>query len=388
MEGGGVLSSVAILTHSFLDAYNGRIDKIYGGGLERYLYELCLLLRKLGAEPEVYQLAFRKPFETRLKTTELAGMKVHGLFCGQIEKVAEIFEEMSRKAAAPIIYASCIWHPIRYVPGSLGICHGINWDRTDLVTSAKTQVADNVQRALNELWRIVSVDSHFLTYCRSVCHYFDPLKVELIPNSVDTSRFYPGERKEQGRTGLKVLFPRRISHERGILPMMVAADALLERFPDLQMQFVGETIEDADICRAFLFWLSCHPHRARITHEVKSFDEMRLVYADADIAVIPTVYSEGTSLSCLEAMSSGLPVVATNVGGLNDLILDGYNGRLVPPSAERITAALIELIEDREMRKALGIRARETARCFDKNIWAGRWERVLKEYLRKEEAIS
>lgn len=118
----------------------------------------------------------------------------------------------------------------------------------------------------------------------------------------------------------------------------------------------------ADICRAFLFWLSNHPHRARITHEVKSFDEMKLIYADADIAVIPTVYSEGTSLSCLEAMSSGLPVVATNVGGLNDLILDGYNGRLVPPSAERITAALAELIEDRELRKALGIRARDCER--------------------------
>ena len=58
---------------------------------------------------------------------------------------------------------------------------------------------------------------------------------------------------------------------------------------------------------------------------------MPQVYRYADIVLIPTKAAEGTSLSCLEAMASGRAVIAGCVGGLSDLIVDGYNGLLLRP---------------------------------------------------------
>ena len=374
------MTTVSILTHSFLDAYNNKIDKVYGGGLERYLYELCLILKGSGVEVEIHQLSFYDSFRTKLETTELKGAAIYGYYCDDLEKIPDIFSEMSSRAAGKLIYASCIWHPIQYKQESLGICHGINWDRVDLAISMKEHVRENVQRALHSLSKIVSVDSHFLSYCRSTCFYEDHEKVELIPNFVDTDRFIPSDLSSRdGR--IKLLFPRRISHERGIILMMAASDILLDSFPQLEIIFAGETIDHTPISSVFKYWMNTHPHKARIVHRVYSFSGMPQVYQEADMAVIPTIFSEGTSLSCLEALSAGLPVVSTNIGGLNDIIVDGFNGVLITPTVDRLVAAVSELIQNVKKRGRISSRARETAEAFDILIWKKRWEEVLEDFL-------
>ncbi|NRD79499.1 glycosyltransferase family 4 protein [Bacillus sp. BRMEA1] len=375
------MKKVSILTHSFLDAYNNRIHKLYGGGLERYLYELCLLLKEKEIEVEVHQLSFYEPFQIVLEDTEISGTKVTGHFCDNLEKIPDIFNEMAHIAKGQLIYASCIWHSIQYREGSLGICHGINWDRINLVGEAKEQVKENVQRAIHQLSKIVSVDSHFLSYCRSVCYYYDPEKIELIPNFVETERFMPGVKEKSLDEKVRVLFPRRISHERGILPMMAAADLLLEKFPHSEFIFAGETIQETEICKTFEYWLMVHPNRKRIHHQSYSFHQMPKVYQEADIAVIPTIFSEGTSLSCLEALSTGLPVISSNVGGLNDIIIDGFNGFLITPTTNRLVDAISMLIEDEEKRDKIASHARETALAYDRKIWQNRWRALIDNYL-------
>ncbi|MGR4357642.1 glycosyltransferase [Escherichia coli] len=49
-----------------------------------------------------------------------------------------------------------------------------------------------------------------------------------------------------------------------------------------------------------------------------------------DIAIVPSIGSEGTSLSLLEAMSAKCLVIATDIGGMTNIILDGFNGRMIP----------------------------------------------------------
>ncbi|WP_350563863.1 glycosyltransferase family 4 protein, partial [Psychrobacter sp. CAL346-MNA-CIBAN-0220] len=58
------------------------------------------------------------------------------------------------------------------------------------------------------------------------------------------------------------------------------------------------------------------------------------------IAIIPTLGSEGTSLSMIEAMAAGCMVISSNVGGLSNLIINGFNGRLVMPNTAEFTQAL------------------------------------------------
>ena len=109
--------------------------------------------------------------------------------------------------------------------------------------------------------------------------------------------------------------------------------------------------------------LYCHP----------DYQSMSNVYAEADIVVIPSIYSEGTSFSCLEAMAMGKAVIATNVGGLTNLIINGYNGLLIHPSIESLYQSLLYLIENPSVCTRLGEYAYTTSQAFTRQAWEARW---------------
>ncbi|MDR6999288.1 glycosyltransferase family 4 protein [Neobacillus niacini] len=366
---------IGILTHSFVDAYNGQTDKIYGGGLERYLYDLAETILELGWRPVVHQLSQCGSFRKQIEEIEVIGYDYGA------QDMVTVFNRMGSEAEGKLIYASFIWHPIQYKNDSIGICHGINWDNPSIPSEHKADVAQNIQGAIRQLKRIVSVDSHFLTFCRSVCTFQDPEQIVLLPNAVDTQKFTPEEKIQKDSNRIHILYPRRISIERGIIPMMLATDRLLATYPQVTIEFVGELIEDSLLTKTFRLWLDAHPHRDRIHYQVYTFGQMVQAYQRADIAVIPTIFSEGTAYSCLEALSCGVPIVSANVGGLNDLIIDRFNGLLVTPTEDRLFEAIRTLIEDLKLRRQIGANARATAKAFDKRIWKEKWTRILSEYI-------
>jgi glycosyltransferase involved in cell wall biosynthesis len=81
-----------------------------------------------------------------------------------------------------------------------------------------------------------------------------------------------------------------------------------------------------------------------------------------DVFVLPS-YSEGVSLALLEAMAAGLPVIATAVGGLPEVVADGETGWLIPPQdAAALAGALVRLLADPALAQRLGANARDHVR--------------------------
>ena len=101
------------------------------------------------------------------------------------------------------------------------------------------------------------------------------------------------------------------------------------------------------------------------------------------ITLIPTVHSEGASLSCLEAMACGNAVIATNAGGLTDIIINGYNGLLIDPQENELFDAVCLLIDNIDLRNTLGSNAIKLVQSFNKNIWITRWENILHKELKE-----
>jgi glycosyltransferase involved in cell wall biosynthesis len=102
---------------------------------------------------------------------------------------------------------------------------------------------------------------------------------------------------------------------------------------------------------------------------------MAAAYRASDIVLIPTFANEGTSLAALEALGLGVPVVATTVGGLNDIIEDGTTGLLVTPEPSAIARGVTVLAEDAELRGRLGDAGRRMATAaFTLEHWAARAE--------------
>ena len=106
---------------------------------------------------------------------------------------------------------------------------------------------------------------------------------------------------------------------------------------------------------------------------------MPSIYQSTDISLVPTIYAEGTSLSVLEAMATGNVVIATNIGGLPNLVLDGYNGLLINPTGRDLMIALDRVLSDKKLRTQISDNAIHVAQAFDKKIWIQRWENIIKQ---------
>jgi glycosyltransferase involved in cell wall biosynthesis len=86
------------------------------------------------------------------------------------------------------------------------------------------------------------------------------------------------------------------------------------------------------------------------------------LYADLDVVVL-TSKNEGTPVSLIEAMASGVPVVSTNVGGVPDIVVDGVNGYLVPPGDEdALTVAILDLLNRPARASVMGQEGRRSVR--------------------------
>jgi glycosyltransferase involved in cell wall biosynthesis len=152
---------------------------------------------------------------------------------------------------------------------------------------------------------------------------------------------------------------------------------ILGSYPNLEFYFVGQAEpQEEPIVQELV-----RQYPGQVTWETLPMAEMQRAYQRANITLIPTIHSEGTSLSCLEAMACGKAVIATTVGGLPDLIISEYNGLLVEPNPLAFKDALLRLVQNEQLRLDLGRRAAEVARAFSLEQWQAKWLDLLKNFL-------
>ena len=349
------------------------------GGAERYVVELARCVRELGCDVELIQCG-TSDWELA-HPTDFGPVPVIGI---KAEANALSFPvDYHRRYPQPslvTVYSPFLLAQGMSRPRSIGISHGVAWDcHTQAVPEQRALWRQIVEGSMTACEHMVSVDTNTINWMRASS--FAPLKREIkyIPNFVDTKTFHPAdEGKNDDR--LLVLYPRRLYAPRGFHLTVELAHSLMQNYDHVDMLFLGAADDqDARQMRALL-----RQYPGRVRWETRPPDEMPQAYREADIALIPTCWSEGTSLSCLEAMASGCAVVATNVGGLPELVTDGHDGRLISPEAHELIESVRELIEDSQLRKRLARNAIQTALAYDISVWRQRWKKMLAAFLRDE----
>jgi glycosyltransferase involved in cell wall biosynthesis len=96
----------------------------------------------------------------------------------------------------------------------------------------------------------------------------------------------------------------------------------------------------------------------------------------SDVFAFPTGW-EGFGIVVIEAMAIGLPVIASDIYPLNEIIKDGFNGRLVDSSPEEFSKEIINLLEDKKKMSDLSKNAKRFAKRFDWNIIGDDIEKLL-----------
>jgi len=355
---------VAMLTNMLLDWEDGRPR--FGGG-ERYALELATLLRELGLKPTFFQPSFQgigegDYFGFQVKTFPLKACYGEFHYEG-----SSYFTEITQN------YDHVYYHLPEYASGriredGLMTCHGIWFDHKHNTSVVRQpQWFEQLFNAFSNPLGVISVDTHSVSVIRSLWPELAK-HMHYIPNFFNGQTNFPDQSKRNPEK-LTIIFPRRSQILRGsrIFPEIVSS------IPhDVDIFWIGEgDPEDTEIIKGV------SARDKRVNFLAADFKEMPAWYQRADIVVIPTLASEGTSLSCLEALASGCATIATNIGGLNDIILNDYNGHIVEPNAQEITQAINFLIENKEERHRLQQIAPESVKYFERRYWREKWANLL-----------
>jgi glycogen(starch) synthase len=221
--------------------------------------------------------------------------------------------------------------------------------------------------------QIITVDSRLRTHVLAVANgAIDYKRVHILYNFVNVERFKPArpddgaerDRWGLGADDLVILCPRRLTAKNGVIYAVRAMVPLGERL--------------GQYCPFVLLLAGDGPERRNIEdlirqHRMQSsirllgdvpHDEMPSLYRAADVTLIPSVSSggvvEATSIAALESMASGVPVIASAIGGLAEIITHRRTGFLVPEGDSlAIAEAILLLIRNQELRKRIVIRARQ-----------------------------
>jgi D-inositol-3-phosphate glycosyltransferase len=245
----------------------------------------------------------------------------------------------------------------------------VSMNETDLRIESERRIIAGVDRI------ICATDAERTSI--QVLYGATPAKTSVIPLGVDLGRFQPQDKQAaRNALGLEderiVLFVGRIEPLKGI-DILINAVAMLDRDVDCSVLIVGgDESTHTQIAR-----LQELARQRGISHRVNfinavAHEKLPLYYSAADICVVPSHY-ESFGLVAVEAMASGLPVVASRVGGLIGTVKDGETGYLVPWLCPEPFAERIELLLDNEpLRRSLGAAAREeVARYRWENVAAG-----------------
>lgn len=346
---------VYINTSDYLDFFG----KYSAGGRQRYVRDIALLVQQLGREPIIVQKA-HQPFD---KTCE-NGIRVLGVAVPLgISGDALLARHSLRlcRAEDDILYASAEDAWPFYMRGAKAIQHGIWWD------GPRPRFARVVSRTrsfgmLERCKSVLCVDTNFINWVRSTSARGSDLalKCSYVPNFADVDRI-PITKQPVGKIG--IITARRHYFPRGLDLYVAALGIAASRGLDF-FATVCTTSNQEEILRL----ARAAGIADRLSVSTESMESILSKYAEHHISVVPTRWSEGTSLSCVEGLAAGLPTVATDVGGLGNLVVPGFNGELVSPTPEALAEAVLRVASPstwRSMHKnALSMRA-----ALDKKNW-------------------
>jgi len=217
---------------------------------------------------------------------------------------------------------------------------------------------------------------------RLVREYAYPLrKTSSVRHGVDASRYcLPREVRLAVRKTLGIgteenllVFVGRLDSHKGLDVLLEALCRLRQAAPHCRCLVVGDGPMRGE--------LSAFAAETGLSSKVMFVgfqDDVRPYLAAADIFVLPS-RTEGLPFTLLEAMSSGLACIATDVGGVREVVSDGEDGLIVPPeSPTALGEAIHRLLSDANLRSIFGKRAREKTQSeFDQGKSLAEMRRLL-----------
>jgi glycosyltransferase involved in cell wall biosynthesis len=333
---------VVIHTPMYL-TYDGQVST---GGRERHIRDLARLVQsEWGRRVVIVQMANRS-FETTCPDGfEVVGHRAYTKNALGEPPFAWWLQHRFARRRDGVLYAASDHAFPFFRPGSKGVQHGIWWDGP-LSPAKRWMQSRRILTFVQQMRSVLCVDTNLVNWLRG--HGAVGLRLtercQYVPNYADLQRL-PVTERGPGRP-LRLLYARRFHASRGPWLFLDALALLRRRGVDFaaSLYTVGgeKELRDAAFARGL---------EDRVTVAHASLDEILDRYAEADVSVVPTLWSEGTSFSAVESVCAGVPVVATPVGGLGNLIIPDFNGQIVAPTPAALADGIAHLADEATWRR-------------------------------------
>ena len=355
--------------------YNKFFDPIEGkptiGGIQTYICDLAKIL-----ENNLYDILIVQPGQKE-EEYKWNGYSIKSL-CVKNENYKKAITKYVNKNVVKEDLVIFMTHTINCKINhakTISIQHGIYWD----VPYDKPRASGLIEFIFRNLhaWKdlkninlcknCVAVDYNFLNWYKTQ-QYYIRTNIQVVPNYCTVSEKY--RKRNNGK--VKILFARRFEKYRGTRIFAKAIKRLLENRDDVEITFAGGGPDENYLKDYF-------QNYSQVKFIKYGYGESQKIHEQHDIAVVASIGSEGTSLSLLEAMGAGCAVICTNVGGLTNIVLNGFNGIICDITDNSLFNALNNLVENTENRELIAMRGYETAKlAFDKIKWEQKWDSIIK----------
>ena len=356
------------------------------GGIQTYLFNLGQMCVKYHHEPIIYQASSRY-FREQIGPISVVGVPAINLNTrkGKNQLVQAAISGIDLKRDL-LIFGSDGYATDIGSNRCISIQHGIEWDLPSKYSHSRSRLrrilGDSIyqlirrRRAINAYLQCpnrVCVDYNFHNWLRTYLIDDLPGRNWVILNAANIASEEAFSTRVKHNNSVRILFARRFHRYRGTRIMAESARKLLVKYQNIQFTFAGEGPDES--------WLKEFFRNEDRIQFIKFDPEQSLyIHLQHDIAVVPSLASEGSSLSVSEAMGAGCAVVATAVGGITNMIMNGYNGFLCMPTASDLQKQLEILINDDEGRFRMGARAYDTAKeALSLDRWQKSWAQVINE---------
>lgn len=248
-------------------------------------------------------------------------------------------------------------------PGLIGVCVGSLMGKKTAVTA---HGSDLMIQAKNPLLRtLIKFTLKRADYVMVVNQNLqekvlelgvNPDKIHVTPNAVDVEKFNPQNKElphdmEMSSDKPVLLFVGNLVFQKGVKYLL---DAKKLMNTPAELVVVG----DGPLRQELV--MKVHGDQIRDVVFVGARRDVENIMPSADVFVLPSV-SEGSPITILESMASGLPVVATSVGGITEVINEKVGMVVEPANPQEMATALDKILENREILNKMGVAAREHA---------------------------
>lgn len=238
----------------------------------------------------------------------------------------------------------------------------------------------------NELFEIhlkrtmltITSDYNFINYCR--IHYPNYIKkIHYVPNFYNKDEIFidntlidnKNNNKDKNKNIVEIIIPRHATINHGAMLIRNILNKIHQQ--NIHMTWIGygdkicndELNELTKIDKRFSF-INC------------KYEEINKYYNNADIILLPSIANENLSIAGIESIVSNKIIIASNVGGLNNLIINNFNGILIYPDEISISQTLLKIINNKDKYNTLLNNSEKIINCYELNNWKQKIHKILK----------